>query len=111
MSACSESQSTILPLPSSPHWAPTTTTLAMPACLPATETGTAPPTGAGGARRVPFPRSSQRNQARHRTGDPFCGPAIGPARLLGLGSGRPAREFVRLDDRHGPGLIGLHHGP
>src|SRR5215467_10611323 len=29
MSACSESQSTILPLPSSPHWEPTTTTLAM----------------------------------------------------------------------------------
>src|SRR2546429_7919476 len=29
MSACSESQSTILPLPSSPHWAPTTATLAM----------------------------------------------------------------------------------
>src|SRR5215510_14168508 len=29
ISACSESQSTILPLPSSPHWAPTTTTLAM----------------------------------------------------------------------------------
>src|SRR5215470_4913364 len=29
MSACSESQSTIFPLPSSPHWEPTTTTLAM----------------------------------------------------------------------------------
>src|SRR6266545_1241880 len=29
MSACSDSQSTILPLPSSPHWAPTTTTFAM----------------------------------------------------------------------------------
>src|SRR5579883_180248 len=29
MSACSDSQSTILPFPSSPHWAPTTTTLAM----------------------------------------------------------------------------------
>src|SRR6266571_4530669 len=29
MSACSESQSTILPLPSSPHWEPTTTTFAM----------------------------------------------------------------------------------
>src|SRR4029079_3363054 len=29
MSACSDNQSTILPLPSSPHWAPTTTTLAM----------------------------------------------------------------------------------
>ena len=28
-SACSESQSTILPLPSSPHWAPTTTTFAI----------------------------------------------------------------------------------
>src|SRR5205085_12517897 len=28
MSASSESQSTILPLPSSPHWAPTTTTFA-----------------------------------------------------------------------------------
>src|SRR5262245_58196741 len=30
MSARSDSQSTILPLPSSPHWAPTTATLAMP---------------------------------------------------------------------------------
>src|SRR5215467_1555792 len=29
MSACSESQSTILPLPSSPHCEPTTTTFAM----------------------------------------------------------------------------------
>src|SRR3984893_9628770 len=29
MSACSESQSTIFPLPSSPHWEPTTTTFAM----------------------------------------------------------------------------------
>src|SRR5580704_9427987 len=29
MSACSESQSTILPLPSSPHWEPTTTTFAI----------------------------------------------------------------------------------
>src|SRR4051812_32530645 len=29
-SACSDSQSTILPLPSSPHWAPTTTTFATP---------------------------------------------------------------------------------
>src|SRR5271165_2803933 len=29
MSACSDNQSTILPFPSSPHWAPTTTTLAM----------------------------------------------------------------------------------
>src|SRR5215831_4966003 len=29
MSACSDSQSTILPFPSSPHWDPTTTTLAM----------------------------------------------------------------------------------
>src|SRR5689334_18151954 len=30
ISACSDSQSTILPFPSSPHWAPTTTTLAIP---------------------------------------------------------------------------------
>src|SRR5215472_6333751 len=29
MSACSDSQSTILPLPSSPHWEPITTTFAM----------------------------------------------------------------------------------
>src|ERR1700761_5937486 len=28
-SACSDNQSTILPFPSSPHWAPTTTTLAI----------------------------------------------------------------------------------
>src|SRR5271166_5324158 len=32
-SAPSESQSTILPFPSSPHWAPTTTTLAIPAAV------------------------------------------------------------------------------
>src|SRR3954469_20351686 len=32
-SACSDSQSTILPLPSSPHWAPTTTTFAIVPCL------------------------------------------------------------------------------
>src|SRR5450631_4268592 len=29
ISACSDNQSTILPFPSSPHWAPTTTTLAI----------------------------------------------------------------------------------
>src|ERR1700739_1894020 len=29
MSACSDNQSTILPFPSSPHWAPPTTTLAI----------------------------------------------------------------------------------
>src|SRR5947209_714824 len=38
MSACSESQSTILPLPSSPHCEPTTTTLAI---------GLLPPHGRG----------------------------------------------------------------
>src|ERR1700730_17054409 len=32
MSACSDSQSTILPLPSSPHGEPTTTTFAMRKC-------------------------------------------------------------------------------
>src|SRR6186713_2426988 len=32
MSACSDNQSTILPFPSSPHWAPTTTTLAISRC-------------------------------------------------------------------------------
>src|SRR5580698_874350 len=34
MSACSDNQSTILPFPSSPHWAPTTTTLAIPRVFP-----------------------------------------------------------------------------
>src|SRR5215475_4857546 len=34
MSACSDNQSTILPFPSSPHWAPTTTTLAIPRLFP-----------------------------------------------------------------------------
>src|SRR5688500_11515942 len=34
MSACSESQSTILPLPSSPHWEPTTTTFAIVLAAP-----------------------------------------------------------------------------
>src|SRR5690242_9838755 len=34
MSACSDNQSTILPFPSSPHWAPTTTTLAIPGLVP-----------------------------------------------------------------------------
>src|ERR1700744_5869999 len=33
-SACSDSQSTILPFPSSPHWAPTTTTLAIRGLVP-----------------------------------------------------------------------------
>src|ERR1700756_2967583 len=36
MSACSDNQSTILPFPSSPHWAPTTTTLAMRGHFPST---------------------------------------------------------------------------
>src|SRR6478609_4926702 len=106
MSACSESQSTILPLPSSPHWAPTTTTLAMPACLPATETGTAPPTGAGCVRREPFPRSGQRNQAIHRMADRLT--AAG--RLLRLGPGRATGEIVRLDHRHRAAVVGLDHG-
>src|ERR1700761_3616073 len=35
MSACSDNQSTILPFPSSPHWAPTTTTLAISRIFPA----------------------------------------------------------------------------
>src|ERR1700748_788371 len=34
MSACSDNQSTILPFPSSPHWAPTTTTLAISRMFP-----------------------------------------------------------------------------
>src|SRR5581483_663213 len=34
MSACSDNQSTILPFPSSPHWAPTTTTLAIRGHVP-----------------------------------------------------------------------------
>src|SRR5215831_6193240 len=34
ISACSDSQSTIFPLPSSPHWEPTTTTLAMQCLSP-----------------------------------------------------------------------------
>src|SRR6201996_8358379 len=34
MSACSDNQSTILPFPSSPHWAPTTTTLAISRIFP-----------------------------------------------------------------------------
>src|SRR3954453_16799137 len=37
MSACSDSQSTILPFPSSPHWAPTTTTLAITVSVPASD--------------------------------------------------------------------------
>src|SRR6186713_1664834 len=35
ISACSDNQSTILPFPSSPHWAPTTTTLAISKAFPA----------------------------------------------------------------------------
>src|SRR4029077_13225491 len=34
ISACSDNQSTILPFPSSPHWAPTTTTLASARVFP-----------------------------------------------------------------------------
>src|SRR4029079_17142059 len=37
ISACSDNQSTILPFPSSPHWAPTTTTLAISLVFPATQ--------------------------------------------------------------------------
>src|SRR6187200_2724759 len=37
MSACSDNQSTILPFPSSPHWAPTTTTLAISYGFPAAQ--------------------------------------------------------------------------
>src|ERR1700748_616770 len=37
MSACSDNQSTILPFPSSPHWAPTTTTLAITISIPASD--------------------------------------------------------------------------
>src|SRR6478752_4754091 len=37
MSACSDNQSTILPFPSSPHWAPTTTTLAISYGFPASQ--------------------------------------------------------------------------
>src|ERR1700758_4970334 len=37
MSACSDNQSTILPFPSSPHWAPTTTTLAIRSGFPASD--------------------------------------------------------------------------
>src|SRR5215207_6987465 len=46
-SACSESQSTILPLPSSPHWAPTTTTFAISRSSPS-----APETGEEAAARA-----------------------------------------------------------
>src|SRR5580692_4130276 len=34
MSACSDNQSTILPFPSSPHWAPTTTTFPIRSYFP-----------------------------------------------------------------------------
>src|ERR1700754_2702720 len=34
MSACSDNQSTILPFPSSPHWAPTTTTFPISQLVP-----------------------------------------------------------------------------
>src|SRR5437763_10279834 len=37
ISACSDNQSTILPFPSSPHWAPTTTTLAITVSVPASD--------------------------------------------------------------------------
>ena len=58
MSACSDSQSTILPLPSSPHWEPTTTTFAMrtssPRQRPDTDAGCGrpgPPPDKGSGRR------------------------------------------------------------
>src|SRR4029450_13639560 len=56
ISACSESQSTILPLPSSPHWDPTTTTFAIRTlpCTSARTLGTGshrpgPPSATGGS--------------------------------------------------------------
>src|ERR671912_256849 len=44
-SACSDSQSTILPLPSSPHWAPTTTTFAIASSLTRKNPGARPGLG------------------------------------------------------------------
>src|SRR5271167_4969537 len=66
MSAFSESQSTILPLPSSPHWEPTTTTFDIDYPLPALQA----PTSALGRPPIPGPLPRIKD-------DPFSGKAGG----------------------------------
>src|SRR5271169_1256578 len=74
ISACSDSQSTILPLPSSPHWDPTTTTFAIrrASCV------SAPDTDAGQYRPGP---PSDKGSRRPRQG----------AERRGDGPGRPSQ--------------------
>src|SRR5689334_11062634 len=79
MSACSESQSTIFPLPSSPHWEPTTTTLAIK-CPSAQPEIIANPQGLAQAPTLPelteaaaSGKAAERGQARPSwTGDGGC---------------------------------------
>src|SRR5579884_1570347 len=68
MSACSDSQSTIFPLPSSPHWDPTTTTFAMrmfPASVRTSETGYGRP-GPSSDKGCGGPKQGRRRQAGGR---------------------------------------------
>src|SRR5882672_9619450 len=91
MSARSDSQSTILPLPSSPHWAPITATLAI--VLPSDrlrpvavqEMGAAEPAGLGA-------RIGRRRQAGNRA------PALAAQRLgcRRRGAGRQVEPLFRL---------------
>src|SRR3954469_1563301 len=95
-SACSDSQSTILPLPSSPHWAPTTTTFATGQPSETTVTlrikkpGARPGSGENLARSLH--RSGPVRQGLNcRAGEP---PALRRARLPG-----PRRPVKRPDLR------------
>src|SRR4051794_35310268 len=97
MSACSDNQSTILPFPSSPHWAPTTTTLAIrknPILRKLLERHGCPeerspscPDRALGARLIPRGAPRARRWASHRIKE------------AGL-QGKPEQGFSRLPNAH-----------
>src|SRR5258708_34552146 len=94
-SARSESQSTILPLPSSPHWAPTTTTLLMGPALRFLSLGRALARfhGALGRREM---AAAEPAGLGGDVGDPLQAGDGRPARLAhAAGCGRPAALAAR----------------
>src|SRR5262249_14472414 len=88
MSACSESQSRIFPLPSSPHWEPTTTTLAIK-CPSARPEIIANQQGLAQASALPGINGSR----RLRQGGEW-------------GQARPSRPATTVPRRPIPGLVG-----
>src|SRR5262245_21476157 len=103
MSARSESQSTILPLPSSPHWAPITTTFAIAGGLQSGASAvdaswrparySAPRPGAEGTGAARRPAASPHAQARRAS--------IAIKQALGRRPGHPIAKV------HHPFLVGL----